>query len=299
LRSIAGIVFKEGDRLVRTPHRSPIADLNTLPLPAHDLLGLDNYTPHPHLGIKGTGIVTYRGCPMGCVFCCNPLGRKVRERSPSKVVDEMEQIVKTLDVRAFNFYDNLFGLNREHALALCEEILRRRLDVIWDCWTAGDLVDAEIAGKMRAAGCIRAGFGAESGDDEVLARSRRGFTTSQHQAGLRALKSAGLKVEAFFMIGLPGESEASVRRTVEFAKGCGAEGVCFSLHRPYPGTAVWRNPGAFGVRIVKGPNFEAYLETEQLSRPAMLECAQQAGDELRRHGAMKGDFLRWDRYEWE
>lgn len=299
LRSIRGIVFKDDDRTVRTQPRPPIPDLDSLPALAHHLLGLENYAPHPNLGIRSTGIITYRGCPMECVFCCNPLGTKVRERSPSRVAEEMERVVRRFDVSGFNFYDNLFGLNRQHALALCEEILLRKLDVVWDCWTAGDLVDAELAQKMKAAGCVRLGFGAESGDDEVLGKSRRGFTAAQHLAGIRALKTVGLKVDPFFMIGLPGESAESIQRTVEFAKECGADEICLSLHRPYPGTALWQNPEAFGARIVKGPNFEAYIETEDLSRSAMLECAHRAGDELKRRGLMKDDFLRFDQYEWE
>jgi radical SAM superfamily enzyme YgiQ (UPF0313 family) len=152
---------------------------------------------------------------------------------------------------------------------------------------------------MRLAGCVRVGFGAESGDDDVLARSRRGFTAAQHLEGIRRLRAAGMKVVPFFMPGLPGESAESIRRTVEFAKRCGADEVCLSLHRPYPGTAIWRNPEAFGVRIVRGPNFEAYIETQHLTRPALLECAQAAAAELKARGLTTGDFLRCDRYSWE
>ncbi len=78
-----------------------------------------------------------------------------------------------------------------------------------------------------------------------------------------------------------------------------ASEVTMSLHRPYPGTAVWRNPRAFGVRVIRGPNFEAYIETEHLSRAALLECARWALDELKRRGLSRGDFLRCDRYAWE
>jgi anaerobic magnesium-protoporphyrin IX monomethyl ester cyclase len=298
LQNVRGVAYKQDDAIVHTPPRPPVSDLDSLPFPAHHLLGLENYAPHPNLGIKSQGILTYRGCPMRCIYCLNLQGCQVRWRSPSKVVDEMARVVNEFGVRGFNFYDNLFGLNRKHTLAVCEEILQRRLDVVWECWTAGDLVDTELAKKMKAAGCVRVGFGAESGDDEVLARARRDFSAAQHQAGLQALQSAGLKVQAFFMIGLPGESEESVRRTVEFAKSCGADEICLGVHRPYPGTAIWQDPEAFGVRIVRGPNFEAYIETESLSRAAMLECAQWAGDELKRCG-IKSDFLRCDRYTWE
>jgi radical SAM superfamily enzyme YgiQ (UPF0313 family) len=298
LKGISGTVYKEGEKIFRTKPRLPPTDLDYLPMPAHHLLGLENYAPHPNLGVRSQGIITYRGCPMDCAFCLNPQGKKVRLRSPAKVVDEMERLVEDFGVRGFNFYDNLFGLNREHTLALCEEILRRKIEVVWDCWTAGDLVDVELAKKMKAAGCVRVGFGAESGDDEVLRKARRGFTTAQNREGIRVLLSAGLEVDVFLMLGLPGECKESVRRTVEFGKQCGVKRISLSLHRPWPGTTLWRNPAKFGVRIIKGPDYEAYIETESLSREALLESAQWAYEELKNYG-VEVDFLRCDRYDWE
>lgn len=298
LRTIRGLAFKQEGEVVLTQPRPPVSDLDSLPFPAHHLLGLENYAPHPNLGIKSTGILAYRGCPMRCVFCLNPQGIRMRRQNPSLVVDEMMRVVVNYEMRGFNFHDNLFGLNRKHTLEVCEEIIRRRLDVVWECWTAGNLVDVELATKMKAAGCVRVGFGAESGDDEVLLKARRGSSVAKNEAGIRALKAAGLKVVVFFMIGLPGESEGSIGRTVAFARRCGADEVYLSLHRPFPGTAVWQDPEAFGVKITRGQNFEAYLETESLSRKAMLECAQRASEELKQHG-LEGDFLRCDRYEWE
>jgi radical SAM superfamily enzyme YgiQ (UPF0313 family) len=269
-----------------------------MPFPAHHLLGLADYAPHPLLGVVSTGLVTYRGCPQQCAFCCNPLGRRLRLRNPTSIADEMSRVGREHGVRGFNVYDNLFGLRRNHALAVCDEIIRRGLDVVWDCWTAGGLVDAELAARMRAAGCIRVGFGAESGSDAVLARAQRGFTAAQHRAGIRALKTAGLKVEVFLMVGLPGESAETLRETVGFATDCGADQACLSLHRPYPGTAIWARPEAFGLRITRGPDFEAYVETESLSRRALLECTQGAHDELLRRGIASG-ILRCDQYAWE
>jgi anaerobic magnesium-protoporphyrin IX monomethyl ester cyclase len=298
LAAIRGVAYRAEGRVVRTARRGPIADVDSLPFPAHHLLGLERYDPHPLLGLKSQGLLTYRGCPMRCAFCCNPQGGRVRLRTPSRVADEMERVARSFGVRGFNVYDNLFGLNRAHARALCDGIARRRLDAVWDCWTAGDLVDAELAAGMRAAGCVRVGFGAESGDDEVLARAQRGFTAAQHQAGIRALLSAGLRVQVFLMAGLPGETEGSVRRTVDFAVQCGANDVCFSLYRPWPGTAAWRNPRAFGLRVTRGPDFEAYVETECLSRAALLELTESVAETLKQRG-LNSDILRCDRFAWE
>jgi len=215
------------------------------------------------------------------------------------VVDEIEQVIARYDVRGFNVHDNLFGWDRRHSAAVCDEIIQRRLDVTWECWTGGNLVDRELAEKMKASGCVRVGFGAESGDDEVLTKARPGFTAAQHLEGLHSLRTAGIPVVPFFIFGLPGETHDSVRRTVEFAKQCPVDEVCLNILRPYPGTIVWNEPEAFGVRITRGPNFEAYIETEHLSRAAMFECAEWAGEELRKSGGMKVDFLRLDRYTWE
>jgi len=298
LAAIRGVAYKAEGQVARTARRGPIADVDSLPLPAHHLVGLERYDPHPVLGLRSQGLLTYRGCPMRCAFCCNPQGRRARLRTPSRVVDEVERVVCDFGVRGFNVYDNLFGLSRAHSLAVCDGIVRRRLDVVWDCWTAGDLVDAELAARIRAGGCVTALFGAESGDDEVLARSGRGFTGAQHQAGIRALLSAGLKVRVFLMVGLPGETEASVRRTVDFAAQCGADDVCLSLHRPWPGTAAWRNPRAFGLRITRGPDFEGYVETDSLSRAALLELTESAVETLKQRG-LNSDILRCDRFAWE
>ena len=299
LAKIAGVVYKHDGQIARTEPRPPIAELDSIPVQAVHLLGLEEYGPHPLLGVRSSCLLTYRGCPMGCVFCMNPQGRKVRRRSASKVVDEMAQVVDRFDVRGFNVHDNLFGLDRRHSMAVCDEILQHKLEVTWECWTGGDLVDKELARKMKASGCVRIGFGAESGDDGVLAKARPGFTAAQHLEGIRNLRTAGIPVVPFFIFGLPGETEASVRQTVEFAKESGVDEVCLNILRPYPGTAVWNDPESFGARITHGPNYEAYIETEELSRPAMFECAEWAKDELERSGSMKVDFLRLDRYAWE
>ncbi|MEW6356498.1 MAG: radical SAM protein [Planctomycetota bacterium] len=299
LAKVRGVVYKREGQIARTDPCPPIDDLDSLPVQALHLLGLENYGPHPVLGIRSSCLLTYRGCPMDCVFCMNPQGRKVRKRSPSKVVDEIEQVIGRFDIRGFNVHDNLFGLNREHSTAICDEILRRKLDVKWECWTGGNLVNKELAEKMKASGCVRVGFGAESGDDGVLAKARPGFTAAQHLEGIRNLQAAGIEVVPFLIFGLPGESRDSVRRTVEFAKRCGVEEVCLNILRPYPGTAIWNNPAAFGMRLTRGPNYEAYVETEDLPRAAMFECAEWAKNELVRSRLAKVDFLRLDRYAWE
>lgn len=299
LSDIPGVVYRHNGHILHTEPSRPLADLDSVPFPAHHLLGLEEYGTYNPLGIKTTSIVSYRGCPMRCSFCLNPLGNRVRRRRPQNVVAEMTRVVQDFRVRSFSFHDNLFGLSRDHTLALCDEIIEHRPDVFWDCWTAGDLIDAESAARMKAAGCTGAGFGAESGDDGVLLKSRRGFTAAQNQAGIDALRGAGLRVGAFFMLGLPGETEASVSNTIEFAADSGADSITLGVFRPYPGTAIWNDPEAFNVRLTEGDDFEAFVETEHLSRTRILELTKQAINNLQHKGFVKVDALRFDRYEWE
>lgn len=299
LSGIPGLVYRRGEEILNTGPPQPVMNLDDLPFPAHHLLGIEDYAAYSRVGVKSTSIISYRGCAMRCAFCHNPLGNRIRKRSPRGVAEEMSRVVDGFRVRGFTFHDNIFGLDRKHALALCGEIEKRRPDVFWDSWTVGDVVDDELAARMKAAGCITAGFGAESGDDHVLLKSRRGFTAKQNQAGIDALRNAGLKVDVFFMIGLPGESNASIQRTIEFAAGCGADTIHLSVYRPWPGTDIWNDPEAFDVRITHGENFEAYIETRDLTRDEILAGTKRALEELKRQNFDKVATVRYDKYDWE
>jgi len=251
LKSIKGLVWRRNDEIVINPDRPFIRSLDDLPLPRHDLLPLKRYRT-PLVRGPYAFVVTSRGCPGGCRFCIKHVsyGDTVRFRSPESVLAEIEQLV-SLGVRDIHMYADLFTLNRDHVMGICREILARGLKVRWTCNSRVDFVDEEMLRAMARAGCWMISWGIESGDAEMLRRMHKGITTDQVEWALRSAKRAGIMNWGYFVIGLPGETEESIRRTIDFAKRLPLDLALFHIAAPHPGTPFffevlengWFRPG--------------------------------------------------------
>lgn len=251
LVNIKGLVWRNNDEVMINPPRPYIADLNDLPLPRHDLLPFKSYRA-PLVGGPYTFIVPSRGCPAGCRFCIKHVsyGASVRYRDPEAVVDEIETLVN-LGVRKIHMYADLFTVNREHVVGICEGILERKLPVKWTCNSRVDFVDLELLQLMQRAGCWMISWGIESGDETMLKRMRKGITPAKVERALGWAKEAGIMNWGYFIIGLPGETEASIRKTIDFSKRLPLDLVLFHIAAPHPGTPFffevvengWFRPG--------------------------------------------------------
>jgi anaerobic magnesium-protoporphyrin IX monomethyl ester cyclase len=251
LKSIKGLVWRHNGEIVINADRPFIRSLDDLPLPRHDLLPLDSYRA-PLVRGPYAFVVTSRGCPGGCRFCIKHVsyGNEVRFRSPENVLAEIEQLV-SLGVRAIHMYADLFTLDRDHVMGICRGILSRGLKVRWTCNSRVDFVDEEMLRTMARAGCWMISWGIESGDDGMLRRMRKGTTTDQVERALRWAKKNGIMNWGYFIIGLPGESEESIRRTIDFAKLLPLDLALFHIAAPHPGTPFffevvengWFRPG--------------------------------------------------------
>jgi anaerobic magnesium-protoporphyrin IX monomethyl ester cyclase len=251
LQSIEGLVWRSNGEIVINPDRPFIRDLDDLPLPRHELLPLDAYRA-PLVKGPYAFVVTSRGCPAGCRFCIKHVsyGDSVRFRSAENVLAEIEQLV-SLGVRAIHMYADCFTVNRDHVMGICEGIVQRGLKVRWTCNSRVDFVDQEMLQMMARAGCWMISWGIESGDDGMLRRMRKGITTDQVARALRWAKRAGVKNWGYFIIGLPGETEESIRRTIQFSKRLPLDLALFHIAAPHPGTPFffevmengWFRPG--------------------------------------------------------
>jgi anaerobic magnesium-protoporphyrin IX monomethyl ester cyclase len=251
LKPIKGLVWRHNGDIVINPDRPFIRSLDDLPLPRHDLLPLEKYRA-PLVRGPYAFVVTSRGCPGGCRFCIKHVsyGNAVRFRSPENVLAEIEQLVE-LGVRDIHMYADLFTLNRDHVMGICREILSRGLKVRWTCNSRVDFVDEEMLRAMARAGCWMISWGIESGDDGMLRRMGKGTTTDQVERALRWAKQAGIMNWGYFIIGLPGETEDSIRRTIDFAKRLPLDLALFHIAAPHPGTPFffevlengWFRPG--------------------------------------------------------
>jgi anaerobic magnesium-protoporphyrin IX monomethyl ester cyclase len=251
LSGVRGLVYKDGKHIVNTGQKPFIRDLDALAFPTRDLFDNEAYKKYylDRFGYSTTSMITSRGCPFTCDFCSRPIfGTDIRNRSVCNIVDEVQEI-EALGYERVWFADDCFTLNRRHLLDVCGELVRRGVDVGWECLSRVDTMDAEVAEDMKRAGCIRVFFGIESGSDSVLGLMNKHITTVQAERAVHVAKAAGLKVGAFFIVGYPGESDKTVLDTVRFASALPLDYLSFTLPYPIPGTPLYERVKDKGVSI--------------------------------------------------
>jgi anaerobic magnesium-protoporphyrin IX monomethyl ester cyclase len=234
LSDIKGITFREKGKIVRTDEREFIQNLDKLPHPAYKYFPLEKYRLYGKLILP---ITTSRGCFANCSFCLAPrmAGRKFRARSPKNVVDELELFKNLYKPDAFTFHDETFTTDKERAIAICDEIKRRKIGLPWDCSTRVDRISGEVLVKMKEAGCQLVSFGAESGSQEILNAMKKGTTVEQNERAIKCVKEAGMTVTVSMIIGYPGETEETLKQTLNFIRRTQPDDVHLSLATPYPG----------------------------------------------------------------
>jgi radical SAM superfamily enzyme YgiQ (UPF0313 family) len=167
-------------------------------------------------------------------------GRAFRARSPKNVVDELELFKKLYKPDAFTFHDETFTTDKDRAIAICDEIKRRKIYIPWDCSTRVDRVSEDLFAKMKEAGCQLVSFGAESGSQEILNKMRKGTTVEQNARAIEMVKKAGMTVTVSMIIGYPGETEETIEQTLDFVRKTKPDDVHLSLATPYPGIELNR-----------------------------------------------------------
>jgi radical SAM superfamily enzyme YgiQ (UPF0313 family) len=221
LSGIPGLWHRHEDEILAGPPRPRERNLDSLGFPARHLLPNSLYRlENEFLGGSAFHIMASRGCPYACTFCsaARIWGHRVTFRTPRHVVDEMEQLRDRFGAEGFRFMDALVTLRRDFVLALCREILDRRLKLPWECEVRVDTIDEEILRRMREAGCYYLDFGAESASPRVLARMKKKITPEQISAALVLAHRLGFKTKVFFTFGHIEESLADARKTLGFIR---------------------------------------------------------------------------------
>ncbi len=239
---VAGITFRNNGKIVQTPDRPFIQNLDELPYPAYHLLPIEKYRPGKSIfGKKILPIITSRGCPFQCSFCVTSrmVGKKFRVRSPRSVVDELEWLKNEHGAEAFCFYDDALTLDRKRILEICEKIKKRKIGIPWDCQSRADNVSREIFSEMVDAGCQLVNFGVESGSPQLLKVMGKGTTVEQNEKAIRWAKEAGLLVATSMVIGYPGETIETLKETLDFLYRVKPDVVYLCNATPYPGTALY------------------------------------------------------------
>jgi anaerobic magnesium-protoporphyrin IX monomethyl ester cyclase len=251
LAQVKGLAWRRHGEITINADRPFIPQLDDLPMPLHELLPLDRYRV-PMMKTPYTFIVTSRGCSAGCIYCIKHVSYQwsLRLRSPENVVEELV-FLKKLGIHYVHMYADLFTLSREQVIGICRLMIEQDLQIKWTCNSRVDYVDEEMLALMGRAGCWMIAWGIESGDYEILKRARKGADPAKAQRALRWSRAAGIKNWGYFIIGLPGETEQTIRETISFSKQLPLDIALFHVAAPYPGTPFffqvvqngWFRPG--------------------------------------------------------
>ncbi len=282
LSGIKGLVWRNGDEVVVNWTRPFLANLDDMPLPMHELLPLQSYRM-PYIKGPFTFIVTSRGCTAGCTYCIKHVSYQysVRLRSPENIMEELWQL-KKLGMDNIHMYADLFTVNRDQVVGLCQRMIDEEINIKWTCNSRVDYVDEEMLMLMGKAGCRLISWGIESGNEEILKKARKGADPAKAERALRWAKQAGIMNWGYFIIGLPGETEETIQDTIEFAKKLPLDIALFHVAAPYPGTPFffqvvendWFRPGTRWehVDMDKG----TVLDYENLSAERLLYWQKRA-----------------------
>jgi anaerobic magnesium-protoporphyrin IX monomethyl ester cyclase len=256
-QSTDGITYRNRDgQIVSTPDRVPIpaAELNEMPFPAWHLFKLERYTNlQPTVDqVDGPSlpILTSRGCPYRCSYCSQIGPRRWRARSVDSVLAEWRWLVQEQGAAEIGVLDDSFNIDRQRVLDLCARLVVEGLNrVPWIMINGirANIADEEVLAAMKRAGCKRAAFGVESGNQAILdSVVDKHLTLEQVRAAFRAARAVGLETIGFFIVGLPGETEATMNDTIRFACELDPVVANFSIATPFPGTEMYKTVQAGG-----------------------------------------------------
>lgn len=221
LENVKGITYRQGEKVISNPDREFISDLDSIPFPSRELFEEGKY--HFQMPLTGqdnnvTGIVTSRGCPSKCNYCSGHVmwRSKYRFRSASNVVDEMEEVINKYPYYdGFWFTDDNFYAHKKRAIEICQEIKRRKLDIIWGTSGRADMLDEEIAKEMASSGCRLISFGVESGSEKVLKLMNKEQDIRSVKNAVKICKKFNIQPRGTFIFGYPGESIIDFFKTMK------------------------------------------------------------------------------------
>ena len=219
--------------------------LDQYPFPDRSLVDLWSY----HFSLNGrpaTTMMTARGCPHRCAFCCKN-ETSVRLRSAESIIEEI-RVVQGIGFRAIAFPEDLFIVSRKRTEAVCAYL--RTQDVIWRCLVRADLVvryGTAFLKTLTDSGCTHVGIGIESGSDRILKIINKGENRATMMQAVKMLKDVGLFVKGFFVIGLPGENDESLDETDRFLEEANLNDIDLTMFTPYPGSPIGDHPERYDV----------------------------------------------------
>jgi radical SAM superfamily enzyme YgiQ (UPF0313 family) len=232
---IKGMSYKENGKIFHNPPREYARDLNSIPFPAREeLMNPGNYTSED-MGV----LLTSRGCPFKCTYCYHPWKGKVNFRSIDNVIEEIKGVMRDFGTRQFAIKDDTFNVSSRHTQEFCERVLKEGLDINWDCTTRVDRIDEDTLKLMVRAGCNVIKVGIETGSQKILEQTHKGTTLEQARKSAELFNRHGIFWTAYFMLGLPQETEEDIWATYKFMKEINPFYAGLGVYEPFKFTELF------------------------------------------------------------
>ncbi|MFH1810513.1 MAG: radical SAM protein [Pseudomonadota bacterium] len=248
IAQVPGVLHQRNGEVIVGPPPRLIADLDSLPFPALDLLNIADYVPSAshYRRLPVATVTSSRGCPNSCMFCFKISGNTIRMRSPENVVAEILLAHERHGAREIIFWDENFTHDRGRVLDICERLRAAGNPVVWWCAGRVDGVDLELLQAMQSAGCWQILFGVESGSNRILNLIGKSTNTDLIRGAFALARRAGIKTYATFILGHPTETVDEAMQSIDFALELDPNIAEFFPATPFYGTELARRAAAFG-----------------------------------------------------
>lgn len=226
IENIKGICFRKSGKIIKTENAEFIQNIDDVPNPA-------KYFKYQH-------VISSRGCPWNCTFCGSPRfwKRRVRFHSPEYFVEQLELLYK----KGINFFyvsDDTFTLKEDRVIEICKKILERKLDITWFAISRVNCVGEDMLYWMRKAGCIQISYGVESGSEKIRNCLNKNIKTHDIKKAFDLTTKYGILARAYFIYGSPGESRATIQKTIDLMHEIRPMSTIFYILDLFPGTALY------------------------------------------------------------
>jgi radical SAM superfamily enzyme YgiQ (UPF0313 family) len=241
---LPGVSFRRGTALVDGRRAAPCSDVDQLPLPAYDLVPTDRYCRFPRFSRASRerymSLISSRGCPFRCIYCHDQHGKRFRPRSPESFVGELEHLHDVYGVRQFEIVDDVFNLDRERVLEICDRIIQSgmRVELAFPNGLRGDLLDEEQLVRMKAAGTTYLALAVETASPRLQKLIKKRLDLDRVRRNVEIARRLRIHVNGLFMLNLPTETLSEMRQTADYLVSSAFHTYNLSIAVPFRGTEM-------------------------------------------------------------
>jgi anaerobic magnesium-protoporphyrin IX monomethyl ester cyclase len=244
---IQGIAYRDrSGEIVFTGYRKKGIELDALPFPAYEKLkgypGAYKLPIFNYPKVPNSSCISSRGCPYNCSYCDRSVFRRsFRFNSAQYMYEHLSYLKKYFGIRHINFYDDLFTFKRKRIEDFTNMMINGPLQMTFNCAVRAEHIDLDLLRQMKAAGCWMVSLGIETGDENLLAQHRQPANLNMLAEKIRLIKKAGIRTKGLLMMGLPGETEASIQKSMDYVFSLPIDDFNLAKFTPFPGSPVYEN----------------------------------------------------------